>query len=68
MGKRNNRAIRAHKREVWESATREQLEFKKREVWESDTREQLELIKDRCGRALQESKSRRGGKELQESN
>jgi hypothetical protein len=39
VGKRYERANRAHKREVWESATREQLE----------------LIKERCGTALQES-------------
>ena len=43
MGKRCKRANRAHTRELWESATREQFELIKREVWESVTREQLEL-------------------------
>jgi hypothetical protein len=39
VGKRLKRPIRAHKKEVWESATREQLK----------------LIKERCGKAPQES-------------
>jgi hypothetical protein len=38
VGKRYKRAVKAHKREVWESATREQLE----------------LQKERCEKALQE--------------
>jgi hypothetical protein len=65
--KRYNGAVRAHEREVWESATREQLDLieescgkalqeskraHKREVWESATREQIE---ERCGKGLQES-------------
>jgi hypothetical protein len=52
VGKRYKRAVRAHKREVWDSATREQLELIK-DVGESVTREQIE---ERCGKALQESK------------
>jgi hypothetical protein len=40
VGKRYKRAIRAHKRELLESVKREQLE----------------LIKERCGKVLQESK------------
>jgi hypothetical protein len=40
VGKRYKRAIRAYKKQVWESARREQLE----------------LIKERRGKALQESK------------
>ena len=80
MGKRYKRAIRAHKREVWESATKEQLELIKErcgkalqggEVWESDTRKQLELKKKGVGkrhkRALRAYK-KRFGKTLQECN
>jgi hypothetical protein len=77
VGKRYKRAIRAHKRELWESATKEQLELiKKRcgkaiqggEVWESDTRKQLELKKKVWESATRERIEERCGKALQERN
>ena len=51
MGNHYKKTIRAHKREVWESAT---SRARKRKSWESVTREQLGLIKERCGKARQE--------------
>jgi len=45
---------RANRGEVWESATREQIELIKERCGKAK-REQIELIKERCGKALQES-------------